>query len=74
MTMVSLTLKVPEKMVKVLKGISHDSQVPQSALIRRGIELVILERQEDVITPEIKGMVDDLIREDRKLLERLAEA
>ena len=68
------TLKIEEKYLKILDTLSKRTHVPKSALIRKGIEMVVRETSEDVLTPELRSEIDQLLHEDRNLLNRLAQA
>ena len=68
------TLKIEEKYLKILDALSKRTHVPKSALIRKGIEMVVRETSEDILTPELRHEIDQLLHEDRNLLNRLAQA
>lgn len=68
------TLKVEVKQLKILEELSKRTHIPKSALIRKGIELIVRQTSEDVLTPEIRQEIDQMLREDRGLLDRLAKA
>ncbi len=68
-----ITTKIEEKQSKLLKLLSKASQVPVSALIRKGIDLVLQQSKEDLLTDEFRNEVDTLLMEDEELLKRLAE-
>lgn len=72
--MKTMSLKIGEGQLKLLKAMSKATRIPQSALVRQGIELILLRAKEDVITPEFRKDVDAFIRENRSLLKRLADA
>ena len=66
--------KTAVKQLKILGELSKKTHIPTSALIRRGIELIVRQTSEDVLTPEIRQEIDQLLHEDRGLLNRLAKA
>jgi hypothetical protein len=72
--MKAMSLKMEERQLTLLRAVSRATRIPQSALVRKGIELVLRQAREDVISPEFRSEVDALIREDRALLKRLADA
>lgn len=74
MNMVPFTMKLEKTQSKFLDAISKKTHVPKSGLIREGIELVIRKYQEDVITPELRQLIDKTVQEDIGLLRRLAKA
>ena len=46
----------------------------QMTLVRKGIELILLQVKEDVISTTFRREVDALLSHDRELLKRLAKA
>ncbi len=70
----AITLKVEEKQFKLLEAISGQTHVPKSALIRQGIELVLRQHKEDVISADLRDGIAHLLEEDEELLKRLAKA
>lgn len=68
------TLKIDSKELKILEEVSERTHIPKSALIRKGIQLVILQTSEDVLTPKLRREIDQLLHEDQVLLNRLAKA
>lgn len=70
----AITFKVEAKQLKLLDGASQATHISKSALIRKGIMLVIQQIQEDVISPAFRRQVDQLMRDDKGLLKRLSEA
>lgn len=68
------TLKIEEEQLNLLTEVSKRTRIPKSALIRKGIELVLQQTSEDVLTPELRQEIDRLLHEDRNLLKRLAKA
>jgi hypothetical protein len=70
----AITLKVEEKQFKLLEAISSQTHVPKSALIRQGIELVLRQHKEDVISADLRDEIAHLLEEDEELLKRLAKA
>jgi hypothetical protein len=67
-----ITLKVQQKLLKLLNEVSKATHIPKSALIRKGIELVILQSKNDVMSLEVRNEIDKVLHEDRELLKRLA--
>ncbi len=70
----AITLKVEVKQFKLLEEISSQTHVPKSALIRQGIELVLRQHKEDVISADLRNQIAHLLEEDEGLLKRLAKA
>ncbi len=67
------TVKIDEKMLKILTQISNRTHIPKSALIRKGIEMVITQADQDAVTPELRSEIESMLKEDKGLLDRLAE-
>ena len=70
--MKAISLKLDERQLKLLNQMSRATRIPKSALVRKGIELVLLQAKEDVLSPDFRREVDALLSEDRELLKRLA--
>jgi len=68
------SLNIEASQLKLLDEISKRTHVPKSALIRKGIEMVLQQTSEDVLTPELRKEIDQMLHEDRNLLNRLAQA
>ena len=69
-----VSLKLDERQVKLLDEVSRSTRIPKSALVRKGIDLVLCQMKEDVISSELRREIDALLDEDRELLKRLAKA
>ena len=52
---------------------SRATHIPKSSLVRQGIELILLQAKEDVMSSDFRREVDALLSEDRALLKRLAK-
>ena len=72
--MKAMSLKLEDRQVKLLEQLSKASHIPKSALVRKGIELILLQAKEDVLSADFRSEVDALLRQDRDLLKRLAKA
>jgi len=72
--MKAISLKIDEKQLKLLDEVSRTTQIPKSALVRRGIDLILQQAREDIISAEIRREIDELLREDRRLLKQLSKA
>lgn len=72
--MKAISLKIDEQQIKILGEVSKMTHIPRSALIRKGIEYVLRQAKEDVISPQLRREIDRLLKEDRGLLKRLAKA
>lgn len=72
--MKAISLKIEDRQLKLLEQVSRMSHIPKSSLVRRGIDLVLLQAKEDVLSIDFRKEVDALLSEDRELLKRLAKA
>ena len=72
--MKAISLKLDDRQLKLLERVSRATRIPKSSLVRRGIELVLIQAREDVVSPDFRREVDALLRQDRTLLKRLAKA
>ena len=69
-----ISLKLEDRQLKLLNEISRATQIPKSALVRKGIDLVLRQAKEDVVSLAFRREVDAILKEDRHLLKRLAKA
>lgn len=72
--MKTISLKLEERQIKLLDDVSRATKIPKSALIRKGVDLVLLQAKEDVVTAQLKREIDKLLSEDHELLRRLSKA
>ena len=72
--MKAISLKLEDQQLKLLEQVSRTTRVPKSSLVRKGIELILLQAKEDVISVDFRREVDALLSQDRELLKRLARA
>jgi hypothetical protein len=72
--MKAISLKLDERQLKLLGDISRETGIPKSVLVRKGIDLILLQAREDAITAHLKREIDALLREDQVLLKRLSKA
>lgn len=72
--MKAIGLKLDERQLKLLNEVSRKTGIPKSTLVRKGIDLILLQAKEDVITADLKREIDALLREDQLLLNRLSKA
>ena len=69
-----LTLKVDDKQLKLLNEISKTTHIPKSSLIRQGIDLILRQKKDEVLSAGLRLAIEDLLTEDHKVLKRLADA
>ena len=74
MALKAYTTKLDERTLKALKAVSERTHIPQSDLIREGIDLALRRHAEDVVAPELRKEIEELLNEDRSLLQRLSKA
>ena len=72
--MKAISLKLEDRQLHLLEQVSRATHVPKSALVRRGIDLVLQQVKDDVLSTEFRREVDALLSQDRELLKRLAKA
>ncbi len=69
-----ITFKVDEKQYRLLEEVSKATHIPKSALVRKGIDMVLNQSKEDILSPALRREIDALISQDRELLKKLGEA
>lgn len=72
--MKAMSLKLEDRQVKLLDQVSRATHISKSSLVRKGIELVLLQAKEDMLSAEFRREVDALLSRDHDLLKRLAKA
>ena len=72
--MKAISLKLQERQLKLLEKASKSTHIPKSTLVRKGIDLVLQQMKEDVLSVDFRREVDALLGEDSELLKRLAKA
>jgi len=73
MSLKTITTKVDENQLKELKNISKKTKWPQSVIIRWGIDFILNQLKEDVLSPEFRSHVETVITEDKHLLNKLSK-
>ena len=72
--MKAMSLKLENRQLELLEQVSKATHIPKSSLVRKGIELILIQLKEDVISTAFRREVDALLSQDRELLNRLAKA
>lgn len=72
--MKAITLKLEDQQLRLLDEVSKATHIPKSAPIRQGIDLVLRQTKEDILSAGLRGEIDQLLKEDQDLLKRLAKA
>jgi predicted DNA-binding protein len=72
--MKAISLKLQDRQVELLDQVSRATHIPKSALVRKGVDMVLREMKENVISADLKREIDALLTEDKQLLKRLAKA
>ena len=72
--MKAMSLKLDDRQLRLLEDVSRATRIPKSSLVRKGIEIILLQAKEDVISADFRREVDALLSQDRELLKRLAKA
>ena len=69
---IKYSTKLGQKEVRVLRRLSEQTRIPQSKLLEEAIHLLEAQFANDVVTPELRQMVDRSIQRNLPLLKRLA--
>ncbi len=69
-----ISLKIEEDQLKLLEAVSAETHIPKSTLIREGIDFVIRQHREDIVSADLQKEIHALIDEDKDLLKKLAKA
>jgi hypothetical protein len=72
--MKAMTLKLENNQIKLLEEVSRATQIPKSALVRKGIDLILQQAKEDILSLELRQEIDALLNEDQELLKKLAKS
>ena len=72
--MKTISLKLDDRQIKLLNEVSKATHIPKSALVRKGVDLVLRQVKEEVISVELRREIEGLLNKDRQLLKRLAKA
>ena len=67
-----ISLKIEEKQLKVLEALSKETRIPKSTLVREGIDLVIRQHKEDIVSATLQKEIAAILKEDHELLKKLA--
>ena len=69
-----ISFKAEEYQLKLLDAVSRETHIPKSALIREGIDLVLQQHKEDIVSADLQKEIDALLEDDKGLLKKLAKA
>lgn len=72
--MKAISVKLDEIQVRLLNQVSRVTHIPKSALVRKGIDLVLRQTKEDIVSLDLRREIDALLKEDREVLKRLSKA
>ena len=72
--MKAISLKLESRQLRLLEQASKTTHIPKSALVRKGIDLVLQEIKSDVLSAEFRREVDVIVADDKELLRRLGDA
>lgn len=67
-----ISLKIETNQLKLLEVVSKETHLPKTTLIRQGIDLVLKQYKEDIVSADLQKEVRNLLKEDKELLRRLA--
>lgn len=74
MTTVQYSTKLTLQQIKALKRISEETHVPQAVLVREAISLLIEELKDKAISLNFLNLVKKRVKQDKKLLKKLANS
>ena len=68
-----ISLKIEANQLKVLDAVAKETHIPKTTLIRQGIDLILRQHKEDVVSARLQKEINSLLTEDKELLKRLAK-
>lgn len=71
--MKTIRVQLGNRQAELLDQLSKATGISKSALVRKGIDMVLRQMSEDIISVELQREIDVLLREDTELLSRLAK-
>jgi predicted DNA-binding protein len=71
--MKTIRLKLEDRQAELLDRLSKTAGIPKSALVRKGIDMVLRQMREDIISVELQREIDALLREDTEFLRCLGK-
>ena len=71
--MKTIKVQLENRQAELLAQLSKATGISKSALVRRGINLVLRLMKEDIISLELQREIGALLREDAELFSRLAK-
>lgn len=69
-----ISLKIEENQLRLLEAVSAETRIPKSTLIREGINFIIRQHKEDIVSADLQKEINLLLEEDKDLLKKLAKA
>ena len=73
MATVQYSTKLTADQVKALKKISKETHIPQAALVREGVNIIIEELSDKAISLNFLNFVKKKVRKNEKALKRLSK-
>ncbi len=70
----TISFKLDEVQLRILDTLSRETHIPKTTLIRQGIDLILRQHKEDVVSASLQKEINSLLTEDKELLKRLAKA
>ena len=74
MSTVQYSTKLTVEQIKALKKISEQTHVPQAVLVREAISLLIEELKDKAVSLNFLNLVKKTVKQDKKLLKKLARS
>lgn len=72
MSTVQYSTKLMPEQVKALRKISKETHIPQAVLIREAVHMLIEELRNKAVSLDFLSLVKKKVKEDEKLLKKLA--
>lgn len=74
MATIQYSTKLTTEQIKALRKISEETHVPQAVLVREAISLLIEELKDKAVSLNFLNLMRKRIKQDKKLLKKLAKA
>ena len=74
MSTIQYSTKLTPEQIKALKRISEQTHVPQAVLVREAVSLLIEELRDKAVSLNFLNLVKKKVKQDRKLLKKIAKA
>ena len=72
MPTIQYSTKLTPEQVDALRRISHETHIPQAVLVRQGVSMVIEEIDNKAVSLNFLNLVKKRVKEDEKVLKKIA--